>query len=565
VIGSIAAHGTVTEGGLAGTFDRVVDPATGRFAEHLIYELFTTGSGHDGRSEWVQDVSGGAHFLNAKFARQLAATDLWVAQRGWCDPTYRKAHMKRLAPSRADQGRYDRWQARPVGGAPVELTFERSSGFLHSVAEQLSQSRSIITYSRWRRLPNGYWIPLGELRSYPEDESSTEVDIHQAGLATAMKASFAPPALPHDYGISNAAGMTTITYEDDGRTRVYIPVTVNGKGPFTFELDSGGHLILTAETAEQLGLNPQGNIASGGTNSVRRAGYVRLSDVGIGGAYLHDQPAKVLTLPNASSDRGNRPPRAGVIGLELFERFVVGIDRLSKTVTLQLPRTLRSPRGVSLSLKFAEDAPLVTGKFGGRSGDFMLDTGNAGPTIIEHAWATKNSLLPRLRGLKINDATYRCDRIQVGPYNLSREIISYFGPVVQGSESMRAAAGILGEPLLSRFNTLYDYSRAMVWLQELPNSRARPFNRSGLVVTKDVGEFLKVSEVLAASPGAEVGVNKGDTILAIDGKSTDKMGRAEASERFAGDLGQKVTLLIRSEKATSTKVLYLRNVLPCRQ
>jgi hypothetical protein len=164
---------------------------------------------------------------------------------------------------------------------------------------------------------------------------------------------------------------------------------LNGKGPFTLELDSGGHLILTQKTVAALGLTPRGAFSSTGAGvQVLKAGYVQLNSVRIGTAEILDQAAKALPLSDQSNDRGSKAPRAGIPGLELFERFRVSIDRSKQIVTLEAPRVIApAPPWVALRISFDEDAPLVSGSFLGAGGEFMIDTGDAGSTIIEQFWA----------------------------------------------------------------------------------------------------------------------------------------------------------------------------------
>jgi hypothetical protein len=563
----IRSEGTVAEGGLTGKLSRLADPRTGRFAERRSYEVFTTGTGYDGKASWSQDVSGAAHSLNAEFARRLTLTDQWIATRGWCRAGHGPARMRFVSTTR-ERGRVlDHWRAIPRGGAPVDLLFDRSTGLLHRFAEQLTESRLVETYSQWRRLTDGAWLPFREQLDYPEDESHVTIRVtHAEPFRAALKGAFEPPPIPADHAVLSPSRTTTVPYEDDGRTRVYVPVTIDGHGPYAFELDSGGHLILTAETAEALGLRPVGQLSSTGATAVMRAGYVKLGELRIGDAVMRNQVAKVLPLPRWSSDRGTHPPRAGIIGLELFERFVVSIDPKAKTVMLSDPAAAAAHAGIPLTLRFAEDAPLVDGGYAGSAGDFMIDTGNAGPTIIEHQWAAAKGLTTRLKnGLQVDDdGFYRCDTVRIGPVRLDREVINYVGPAQSGSESTHAVAGIYGAPLLSRFNGTYDYSRGAAWLQPLTDVGPRPFNRSGLLLSKEPGQPLKVDGIIPGSPAAAAELNAGDLITALDGKDSAVMSRAEAAEILARPAGAIVQLLVRSKSAESQHVeLRLRDVLSC--
>jgi hypothetical protein len=562
----VRSEGSVVEGGLTGKLDRLADPKTGRFIERRSYSVFSTATGYDGKSSWSQDVSGASHSLNAEFARRLSVTDQWVAIRGRCRPGHGGARLRFISSARERRTRLDHWRATPRGGAPIDLFFERSSGLLNRIIEQQTESHLVETFSHWQRLMNGAWLPFREQLDYPEDESLVTINLDRASLGRAEpKGVFDRPPTPADHAILSASRTTSIPYEDDGRTRVYVPVTINGRGPFIFELDSGGHLILTAETTRTLGLTPQGQLSSTGATAVTRAGYVKLRELRIGDAVMRNQPAKVLPLPPWSSDRGSLPPRAGIIGLELFERFMVSIDPATKMVTLSDPATATTHSGVPLTLRFAEDAPLVDGGYAGYAGDFMIDTGNAGGTIIEYEWAAPRGLTPRLKnGLRVDDDFYRCDAIRIGPVTLDREVIDYVGPTRSGSESTHAVAGIYGAPLLSRFSATYDYSRGKAWLEPLASVGPKSFNRSGLLLSKEPGQYLKVDGTIQKSPGAAAGLTAGDLITALNGKDTAAMSRAETAQILSEPAGEIIQLEVQGQTARPRHVaLQLRDVLPC--
>lgn len=541
-----------------GRMDLALDPRTGRYAEHFRYGIFSTGSGFDGSLSWLQDKSGAAHALNADFAKRLAITDAWLARRGWCrEKRAGGAKLRRL-------GHNWEWSVVPEGGAPIDLRFDPKTGLLRQSTEQLSESRVVRSFGDWRRLGKGPWIAFTEQRAYPEDEATTTVNVQTARLsANGPAASFKMPPLPNDHAI-NGSSSTTIPYEDDGRTRVYIPISINGSAPFIFELDSGGHLILSGETAAALGMTGVGHLSSNGSHGVMKAGYVHLDELRIGDAVLKNQPAKILSLAASSSDRGDHPPRAGIIGLELFERFTVAINRQSKTVTLSLPRAGAHFAGNPLKLSFVEDAPFIEASYAGNFGEFMLDTGNAGRTLIEHNWAAERGLVHRLKkGIKAGGAVFRCDALRIGQYNLPHEIIGYYGPATSGSESTHAAAAILGEPTLSRFDATYDYFNGKIWLDPVPGIGTKPFDRSGLVLTKNLGQPFVVNEVVSSSPAAAAKLAPGDKIVAMNGRSATTMSRADAGLILSGRAEAVNLEIVSQDGAASTVRLPLRDILSC--
>jgi hypothetical protein len=453
--------GEIRASDLDGRFKRALAPATGRFAESIDLGIVKTGSGFDGRLAWARDVSGASHYLTSKFARRLAISEAWLTAHQSC-PAPRAAQARIDARSGLEVRHFT-----PPGGAPIELWYTRN-GRLDRALLQYPENRLIHHYSDWREVASGRLLPFAQRDEDPEDESETVYTVRN--VVSVKRVTFEPPPLPHDSRILNGTS-TTVPFEDDNGHRVYLPVYLNGKGPFALELDNGGHFILTAATAKALGLNPQGSFASTGAgNEVRQAGYVRIGQLRVGNAELVNQTAKVLPLSH--NDRPGLLPRAGILGLELFERFIVGVDHRGKTVALRLmSNSSRTYPGRPVRLVFDEDAPLVEGGFAGVKGNVMLDIGNAGSTIIEHNWAARHGLASKLAsGTPIDSEWLSTGTVSLGPFTLSNAKVAYFGPSDRGSESTRSVAAIAGEPLLSRFNAVYDYGRRTVWLKLLPEA-----------------------------------------------------------------------------------------------
>lgn len=64
-----------------------------------------------------------------------------------------------------------------------------------------------------------------------------------------------------------------MAYEDDGVGRIFVPVMIDGHGPFPFEVDTGSDFVMTAETAAALHLNGAGsaNTTGGGTDVIQQS------------------------------------------------------------------------------------------------------------------------------------------------------------------------------------------------------------------------------------------------------------------------------------------------------
>jgi hypothetical protein len=540
----LEVSGKVETGGLSGRLLRRLEVGSGRLFEEDDLGIIRTRNGFNGRVAWSQNMSGGVHDLKSGFARRLATSMAWLDGRQGC-PAPTKTGLTRLGSRIERKRRFTAWRVTPPGGAPFELWYDARTGRLDRALFQTAETRLIRHFADWRDIGRKRWVAFLQRDEFPEDEDETVRRIARVSVRrAAAPGDFSRPDPPADMAIVGDGESTSVAFDDDHRTRIYVPVYLNGKGPFAFELDNGGHNILTAETAQAIGLTGAGSFSSTGAgNAVAQSGIARVARIQIGDAVITDQPVSIRNFKASSNDRSPNPPRAGVLGLELFERFVVAIDARRKRVTLSRFGSGDNPRGTAIPIVFAEDAPLIEGSYLDRHGDFMLDTGNAGPTIIEDYWAKPLGLSAALdKGVARGDVKVSIGRIGLGPFEVGDELVSYYGPAERGSEYSRAVAGVYGEPLLSRFNATYDYSRSTVWLEPLPDVGPLPFDRSGLSLTKVDGGALKVSAVMQGSPAEEAGIRAGDIVTAINGIASRRLSRADAAAILRDQVGKAVML-----------------------
>ena len=103
------------------------------------------------------------------------------------------------------------------------------------------------------------------------------------------------------------------------------------------------------------------------------------------------------------------------------------------------------------------------------------------------------------------------------PLNVNQVIV---GLSVGGTLKSDWYDGLLGPGLLQRYNLIFDYPHARLWLSPrtlVPHSTQ--FDASGLTVFAegpDLQQFT-VRDVVEGGPGAAAGVHLGDTILAMNG------------------------------------------------
>jgi hypothetical protein len=565
--------GSTQLGGLAGSLTMTVDTRRGRYVLERDYSVYSQAEGFNGNVGWSRDRSGASHDLDSGSARAISATLAWLARRGWCGPVPQGGHSLRL-PDETDSGVAESvWQITPLGGSPVVLRFDRSSGLPRSFEIRLPFNRLIRHFDDWRRVGDGVWVAWAQRDEDPEDESLEKISVAslEVSRSSPSEALFRRPPLPSDTAMLDGEPSATVAYEDDGIGRIYVPVRIDGQGPFAFEVDTGGHLILSERTATVLHLSAAGSLTNtGGGSGVVHGGLVRTQEIRIGSAVIRNQVAEVLPLNDATNDRGARPARAGILGLELFERFVVQLDRTRKTLTLTPIATFHGlPRGVAVPIRFNEDAPLAGGTFDGVAGEFELDSGNAGPAIVEAYWARQHGLDERLRqgiqwaggglGGEYGETLSRGD-LSVGSLKLPHEIVSYIGPADRGSESTRMQAGVIGESTLRRFDMTYDYGHRRVWIDPEPRAPALPFNRAGLRLRRDTAGGFMVTSVVPGSPATVAALRPGDRIIAVNSQPAAQLAASDIVLMCSGPVGSEVDLLVTSKEDATTQQRSLRLV-----
>jgi hypothetical protein len=557
----LTVQGAVTEGGLDGTFTRIVEIGTGRFREHRDYGVMSTGAGNNGRHPWSQDVSGFAHLLDSQFAERLARSEAWLNGNQNCARAG-DARVEELTPTVEGDTSFDVRRVTPLDGAPVEVWYDRASGLPNRAILQYAENRLVRHYEDWRDVGGGRKVAFKQVDEDIEDEATTTFTLHKVMVRELGERSlFRMPAAPQDVRFLGQGKASSVPYEDDHRTRIYLPVFLNGAGPFAFELDSGGHFILVPKTAAALGLSAEGAFSSTGAGSqVSKAGYLRINSVRIGAAEIVHQTAKVLPLRDSSNDRGSKPPRAGILGLELFERFRVSIDRTRQIVTLEAPRATAATRPwQALRLRFDEDAPLVSGAFAGADGEFMIDTGDAGATIIEQFWATQAGVGQFFdAALSVDDVKLALAELALGPFRLTNEMVSYYGVQPRGSEHTRTVAAVAGEPLLSRFDLMFDYAHERLWMKLLDHRSPVPFNRSGLHLSKLGDGSFRVASVIAGSPAADSGLRGGEIIDAVSAQPSRTLSRSDVVAIFQQPAGTSIAITLRDGAGQPGRSLTLR-------
>jgi len=343
--------------------------------------------------------------------------------------------------------------------------------------------------------------------------------------------------------------------------QIFLPIKVNGRGPFAFILDTGAPATVVAgEYTGDLGYDP--------------------SSSQIALELPHRIAAKVTagTMPLALSQPLIGRPVYGIIGVDVIRGYVWRIDYAQRLITLY-DRDRFAYTGTAPVLAFAgrfESEPQIDGQLALADKPaipvrFSLDLGAGGtvvsaPLVEQYAMTQSVTRTLPMYGVTGSnpDVTLlaRIAALRVGPW-LVREPIVSLSQDKDGVFASKAIGVNLGGSVLRRFTVTLDYLQGRLILE--PNSDfSKPFesDASGITFTAAGPNFrtFVVQHVAAASPASVIGLRQGDVIAALDGDSAEHYAAWELEEALKQS-GRRYRLTIKRGTRTLTRTLQLQSLL----
>lgn len=522
---------------------------------------------------WKQDFTLGVHPLNSPDAIAENRTSRYLARRGY----FRAADPAAIgcATDDTENGRaLKRLQIVPKGGRPVTVWIDPQLPAIVRTQEQAPTHLSTVEYADFRSA-QGLLVPykITESDDRPEDTTIRTIASYDV-LQAVNAADFQRPPEPANQSIAGS-GVTQMDIDVDSGSPV-VNAYVNGNGPLPFILDTGGHAILTADAARQLGIAGAGQGASGGAGEgTIGLQFGRLQSLKLGDAQLNDIGVLIIPYDKSFSDRGpGKTPLAGILGLEIFERFVVTVDYVHRALRLQTPQSyVPTADRSALPIVFQDDEPLTTASADGVRGLFGIDTGNSGRTVLFGDFLRDHGFLARYTGGAatqgsgtggaVYSTAFRLRELTFGGLTM-HDFVTGFVSQKSGSFSSRTEAGNIGHDVLAQFTVTFDYARGRMYVHPEPGAPLPTFSRAGF------GSFgrnsftndLVVQTVLPNTPAAEAGFAKGDSITSIDGVAVKDIsnGRLRELTRQAAGTPLHFTV-VKSSGGTVNVTLTLRDLL----
>ena len=509
--------------GLEGVVDVKIDLDTGNFTQTQALGAIKQANGFDGRVAWMRDLSG-AYLPQAGGNKEaLAISEAYRNANLWWRADRGEAHLEPLG--------CDGLRVTPVGGQTFEARFDPRTHLLVEVRETQSFATTHDThYSHFQR-KSGVSNPT-QIDIDTNDDPTSRQTLRLSELSTTA----ARPASAYAMPIDKPADWSL---PSPGRVRmpftlinnhIIVEVRIDGRGPYPFLVDTGGHDILTPFALKELAIVSTGDTPTSGAGEKSvSTGYAHVDRIDIGGVLLSNQTLLTLDFgpPNVEGIQ-----LGGMLGVEVFERFVVQIDYGEKALTLIDPTSFsatdRAASGVAIPIVYYGNMPQVVGDFDGRPARFNIDTGSRSEVTLAAPFVSDKRLRQAyLDGTEITDGwgiggpsrsyVVRAGELSLGSVTTSRPIAG-LSEAKRGAFSDSNYEGNVGSGLLERYVATFDYSSGTLYLK--PTLRldqdVGAFDRVGMWI--NLGEAgMTVMDLAAHGPAEEAGLKVGDVVIAIDG------------------------------------------------
>ena len=341
--------------------------------------------------------------------------------------------------------------------------------------------------------------------------------------------------------------------------RPLLDIMLNGRGPYTFFMDTGAaHSVLDAGLAQQLELPIAGSIQTGsplGTGAVE-VDLVSLSSVTVGDLVFENQQMALLDL--AGMMPGEQMP-LGVLSYRLFAGHLLEFDYPQQKMRVY-EGELPTANGRDI---FAFDTPIpsIPVALAGQTFDMHLDTGSPSSFMLPLAAAASLPLRsePEVvgRGRTVDaDFTVLAAKLDGSAVLAATTIETPTLHFIEG-----APVGNIGSELLARFVVTIDPTHSRIRL-----ATPSPFGqttdaprrmviggerkRYGIRFFDLGGDPLAVADVDAGAIAAAAGLVKGDLITAINGQPVSHLDQAA---RIAALRGRSLQLTV--QRGETTQIL----------
>lgn len=323
---------------------------------------------------------------------------------------------------------------------------------------------------------------------------------------------------------------------------VVVPIILNNQLPLKFILDTGVRTSILTEKAYSDILN----LTYARKYSIAGPGGEKLVDAYVTNNVSLDMPGvqgrghAMLVLDQDYLELRNYlgTDVQGILGYELFSRFIIQIDYEKKQLTLMLPQRFKENKKFQwLPISVEDTKPYVTVNLEmndttSLSAKLLVDSGASHGLFLETSSNPKikiperhvESIIGRGLGGEIMGEIAKIKTLKLGKYEIPNVITNFPDPNTY-MDTLKTSLtvfrnGSIGGEILSRFTVIFNFPGEKIYLKKNYSYKKQfYFNLSGLTIRAQ-GSRLKnfeITNVRKNSPGYRVDLKLGDKIISVNG------------------------------------------------
>ncbi|MBY0436063.1 MAG: aspartyl protease family protein [Cyclobacteriaceae bacterium] len=347
---------------------------------------------------------------------------------------------------------------------------------------------------------------------------------------------------------------------------IVVPVVLNGQLPLKFILDTGVRTTILTEKAYSDILNlpysRRYSVAGPGGEKIVEA-YVT-NNVTIDMPGVHGEGHAMLVLEKDYLELRNYlgTDVHGVLGYEIFSRFIVEMDYEARTLTLMSPEFFRPKKKFhSMAISIQDTKPYINAPvemYDGTSivAKLLVDSGASHGLVLDPN-SDKNILIPEKhvssligRGLGglITGQIARVKSLDLGKYFI-QDIVANFPDANSYIDTLKTTDvfrnGSIGGEILSRFTVIYNFPGEKMYLKKNSGFKKKfNFNMSGLTLKAKGARLRKyeITDVRKNSSAEKAGIMAGDEIFSVNGLPAANLDLNSINGYFNSKVGRRIRL-----------------------
>jgi hypothetical protein len=520
---------------------------------------------------WMKDQTGTLRELSG-YELKMFKTELYISSYEYLLNDDIRKHFSYEGDVEFDGRQCHKLVFAPPDGDRTELFIDNQDYLVAGTYLKVQGLPIKVTYSDWRRV-EGVKFPFRTVQDMGNPLLMTVIEVTGLEMNTDIPdAVFIPPTTATADHVFEDDDLMTDAPLRRSIHHIYVPLKINGQGPFMFLLDSGaGMTIVGRRIADSLGLKDIGNMPAAGVGGIEVANFCRIDSLRVGELTMFDLTGGVLDLSFFNTIA--LIPLDGILGYDLFAQLIVEIDYEDKELKIYDPRSDKFKGGEdTLDIRVESNHPIVTSTINDSiNGQFRMDTGSHNFLDLNTPLVRKYKLLENVNeklgempllgiGGSSKSTLAYLNSFSMGDYRLTK-VLTGFNVADSGIFSAENVDGNIGGGILSMFKIAFDYPEQKVYLTKYEEAEesGSEFISSGIVLRKSDG-IIEIFRVMPGTPAEEIGLQESDRLISIEGEKLTEKSLKEVYDLLSGDEGDKFWIEYERDSRTRKAQLQLKKI-----